>query len=70
MIKLGDQFDPIIKGYEQAGKIAVIKSYPGGSVTNGVGMYRGVAILKLQNTLQDNKAKCQQNIVRLVLRAV
>jgi len=74
-IKLGDNFDPIINGYENNGKIpaapgvrvdAFLKSYLGGSITNAVGMYRGVAILKMQNALQDNKAKCQHGIVIMV----
>jgi len=74
-IKLGVKFDPIKQGYEQLNDIAGApgvrinhfeKSYQGGSVTNAVGIYRGLAILKLQNALQDNKAECQQNIVRMV----
>ncbi len=74
-IKLGNKFDPAKNGYEIVDEIpaapgvrvdAFIKFYRGGFVSNGVGMYRGVAISKNQNAVQDNKAECQQNIVVLV----
>ena len=74
-VSIHDNFDPIINGYENNGKIpaapggrvdAFLKSYLGGSITNAVGMYQGVAILKMQNALQDSKAKCQHGIVIMV----
>ena len=77
-IKLGAKFDPIKQGYEQLEDITGApgvrikhfeKFYQGGFVANAVGIYRGLAILKLQNALQDNKAECQQNIVRMVVNA-
>jgi len=74
-VKLGAMFDPIINGFVKGKEIAAApnirmdlytKSYNRGAVSNAVGIYKGVAISKLQNSLQSNKAECQQNIVRLV----